>query len=152
MSSNLPQLTINGNHLVSLPIEDTKENYLNGFWRWVRFLANDDYTRGVEAIYWPENVVFTPVQLRERMAKFWGGPLPWFVVIPNDRLIGAVNDEAQFKPSTLNEAGWFMAQIPVTTEPLRSKADDVILQGVAVSFFVREFERRYVLDFEVFHA
>jgi len=145
-------MNINGDHLISLPIEDTRENYLRGFWQWVGLLADDDYTRGVEAIYWPKTVVFTPTQLKERVTKFWGGPAPWSPVIPNERLIGVVNDDAHFEPPNQNRTGWFMAQIPVTTEPLRSKADDVILQGVAVSFFVREFDRRYVLDFEIFHA
>src|SRR5262249_18273526 len=145
-------MNINGDHLISLPPENTKENYLSGFWRWVGYLADDDYTRAVEAIYWPKIVVFTPAQLKERVTTFWGGPTPWSVVIPNDRLIRAVNGDAQFEPPNRNGRGWFMAQIPVTTEPLRSKADDVILQGVAASFFVGEFERRYVLDFEIFHA
>lgn len=151
-ASNPSQLNINGSHLISLPIEDTKENYLNGFWQWVGLLAADDYTRGVEAIYWPQTVVFTPENLKERVTKFWGGPEPWSVVIPNDRLIGVVNNDAQFEPPVRDLTGWFMAQIPVTSEPLRSKADDIILQGVAVSFFVRKFEHRYVLDFEIFHA
>ena len=71
---------------------------------------------------------------------------PWL------RLIGVVNDDAQFEPPNRDGTGWFMAQVPVTTEPLRSKADDIILQGVAVSFFVRVFEQRYVLEFEMFHA
>lgn len=145
-------MNINGDHLISLPIEDTKENYLNGFWQWVRFLTDDDYTRGVEAIYWPKTVVFTPAKLKERVTKFWGGSAPWSVVIPNDRLIGVVNNDSQFEPPNQNRTGWFMAQIPVTTEPLRSKADDVILQGVAVSFFLREFAGQYVFEFEIFHV
>jgi hypothetical protein len=150
--SNPSQLDINRNHLISLPIEDTKENYLNGFWQWVGFLAQQDYIRGVEAVFWPKPVVSPPAQLKERVTKFWGGSKPWSVVVPNARLIRVVNDDARFEPPAPNGAGWFMAQIPVTTEPLRSKADDIILQGVAVSFFVREFERRYVLHFEIFHA
>jgi hypothetical protein len=145
-------MNINGDHLISLPIEDTKKNYLSGFWQWVGILADDDFTRGVESIYWPKTVGFTPADLKERVTRFWGGPTPWSVVIPNDRLIGVVNDDAQFEPPNGNRKGWFMAQIPVSNEPLKSKADDVILQGVAVSFFVREFEQRYVLDFEIFHA
>jgi hypothetical protein len=50
------------------------------------------------------------------------------------------------------ESKALMAQISVTIELSRSKADDIILQGVAVSFFARKFGRRYVLDFEIFHA
>lgn len=116
------------------------------------FLANDDYARAIEAVYWPKKAVFTSPQLKERVTKFWGGPKPWTVVIPNDRLVRVVNDDAQFEPPAQNRTGWLLAQIPVTTEPSRSKADDIILQGVGVSFFIREFEGRYVLEFEIFHA
>ena len=73
------------------------------------------------------------------------------MVIPNARLVKVVEDQADFDPSSGSQPGWLMAQIPVTTEPDRIKEDDISLQGVAVSFIVREFEGSKVFDFEIFH-
>ena len=142
---------INGDRLIRLPLEDTKANYLRGFWEWVHFLAEDDYTRALQSLYWP-NKAFTPKQLKNRITRFWGGAKPWSVVVPNQRLIQVIEAEAQFSPRNETQDGWFLAQIPVTTEPSRPKDDDIPLQGVAVSFSVREREASYVLALEIFHA
>ena len=146
-----PNLKINSSNLIRLPLEDSKENYLKGFWDWVSLMADDDYSRAVEALYWRRKPIFTPKKLKERITSFWGGGKPWSVVIPNARLVKVVEDQADFDPSSGSQPGWLMAQIPVTTEPDRIKEDDISLQGVAVSFIVREFEGSKVFDFEIFH-
>jgi hypothetical protein len=45
-----------------------------------------------------------------------------------------------------------MAQIPLTTQRGDPKNDEIPLMGLAASFFVREHEGCYVLEFEIFHA
>ena len=47
--------------------------------------------------------------------------------------------------------GWFLAQVPVTTEPADPKDDKISLMGVANSFFVRQFGEYYVLEHEIIH-
>jgi hypothetical protein len=74
------------------------------------------------------------------------------VVVPNDRLIGVVNDGAEYQPPNREGWGWLMAQVPLTTEPADPKNDAIPLMGLATSFFVRELAGRYVLEFEIFHA
>lgn len=114
-------------------------------------MAADDYEGALEALHWPKGTAFTPVKLKERVTTFYGGDAPWSVVVPNDRLVGVINDMAEFQPRNREGWGWFMAQIPVTTEPADPKNDEIPLMGVAASFFVRELAGRYVLEFEIFH-
>lgn len=71
--------------------------------------------------------------------------------MPNDRLIRAIDDTAEFQPQNRDGRGWFMAQVPVTTEPDDPKNDEIPLMGLASSFFVRELEGLYALEFEIFH-
>ena len=145
----MSSLKLNGDRLIRIPRIDTKANYLDGFWKWVELLAAGDYSGALEALYWPEPTSWTPEQLKERITTFWGGDAPWFVVVPTDRLIGVINDDAKF-PS--HGWGWFMAQVPVTTEPSDPKNDKIPLMGVATSFFVRQHGDSYVLEHEIFHA
>jgi hypothetical protein len=142
----MESLNLNGDRLIKLPIQDSKANYLAGFWQWVELLATDDYQGAIEALYWQKGASFTPDKLKERVTNFFGGDAPWSVVIPNDRLVGVINDAAVYQP------GWFMAQVPLTTEPGDPKNDEILLMGLASSFFVKEVGGQYVLDFEIFHA
>ena len=144
-------MNLNGDALIRLPLVDSKVNYLDGFWLWVGLLANNDYPGALEALHWPKGTSWTPEALRNRITTFFGGDAPWFVVVPNDRLIGVINDAAKFEPRNEDGWGWFMAQIPVTTEPADPKNDKIPLMGLATSFFVREYNRHYVLEFEIFH-
>ena len=73
------------------------------------------------------------------------------MVVPNDRLVGVINAAAEFQPRNPEGRGWFMAQMPVTTEPSDPKNDKIPLMGLASSFFVRERDECYVLEFEIFH-
>ena len=145
-------LNLNGDRLIRLPLVDTKANYLDGFWRWVELLAADDYRVALEALYWPNGTSWTPEILKKRITTFFGGDAPWSVVVPNDRLVGVVNDGATFEPRNTQGWGWLMAQVPVTTKPDDPKDDEIPLMGLATSFFVRERNGRYVLEFEIFHA
>jgi len=132
--------------LIRLPLEDTKATYLIGFWRWVELLAANDYQGAIDALYWREPSSWTPEVLKERITRFWGGDAPWTVVVPNDRLIGVINDDAKF------ELGWFMAQVPVTTEPANPKNDEIPLMGIASSFFVRQQGNSNVMEHKIFHV
>jgi hypothetical protein len=138
--------------LVRLPVEDSKANYLAGFWRRVDLLAADDYRGALEALYWPKGTSFTPHKLKERVTTFFGGDEPWSVVVPNDRLIGVINDAAEFQPQNRVGWAWFMAQVPLTTEPADPKNDGIPLMGLATSFVVREVGGKYVLELEIFHV
>jgi hypothetical protein len=142
---------LDGDRLIRLPTEDSKANYLAGFWHWIEFLASDDYQGAIEALYWPKGTSFTPKTLKERVTTFYGGDAPWSVVVPNNRLIAVINDAAQFQARGGDGFGWFMAQIPLTTEPADPKNDKIPLMGLASSFFVRERNGAYVLEFEIFH-
>ncbi len=144
-------MELNGEHLILLPIEDSKSNYLDGFWRWVQFLANDDYRRAIESLYWSRAPSWTPETLKNRVTTFFGGDDPWSVVIPNQRLVGVVNDAAEFEPRNTQGWGWLRAQIPLTTEPDDPKNDEILLMGLATSFFIREHRGHYVMEFEIFH-
>ena len=139
-------MELNSERLILLPLVDSKSNYLDGFWRWVELLANDDYHRALEGLHWPCGTSWTPESLKNRITTFFGGDAPWSVVVPNERLIGVIDDDAQY------ERGWFMAQIPLTTEPADPKNDAIPLMGLASSFFVRQIEEHYVLEFEIFHV
>ena len=144
-------LNLNGDRLIRLPLVDSKANYLDGFWRWVELLAADDYKGALEALLWPNGTSWTPEALKKRVTTFFGGDAPWSAVVPNDRLVGVINDAAEFQPRNREGWGWFMAQVPVTTEPADPKNDKIPLMGLASSFFVRERDEQYVLEFEIFH-
>jgi hypothetical protein len=144
-------LNLNGDRLIRLPLVDSKANYLHGFWRWVELLAADDYKGALEALLWPKGTSWTPEALKNRVTTFFGGDAAWSVEVPNDRLVGVINDAAQFQPRNREGWGWFMAQVPVTTEPADPKNDKIPLMGLAISFFVRERDEQYVLEFEIFH-
>ena len=65
--------------------------------------------------------------------------------------MGVVNDTAEFEPQNAEGWGWFLAQVPVTTEPADPKNDKIPLRGVASSFFVRQLGEYYVMEHEIFH-
>jgi hypothetical protein len=92
-----------------------------------------------------------PGALKKRVTTFFGGGAPWSVVVPNDRLVRVINDAAEFQPRNREGWGWFMAQVPVTTEAADPKNDKIPLMGLTSSFFVRERNEKYVLEFESFH-
>ncbi|WP_165251945.1 hypothetical protein [Paludisphaera soli] len=109
--------------LILLPSADTKLDYLAGFWRWVELLAADDYAGAIVSLHWPRETRWTPEGLKKQITTFFGGDRPWSVVVPNERLIGVLNDLAQFEPLDREGVGWFMAHIPLTTEPSNPKDD-----------------------------
>ncbi|MCA8988703.1 MAG: hypothetical protein KDA78_13725 [Planctomycetaceae bacterium] len=132
---------------------DTKENYLEAFWRWIELLELDDYSAALDALFWDKPSGWTASQLKEQITTFFGGEDPWTVVIPNDRLINVINGSCEFQPPrTDDRRGWFMAQIPLTTKPGDPKDDEIPLMGLASSFFVREIDGQYVLEHEIFHV
>ena len=145
-------MNLNAEYLIRLPMEDSITNFLNGFWRWVQILADDDYQRGLECLYWARETSWTSETLKERVTTFFGGDNPWSVVIPNERLINVINDATEFEPRNQEEWAWFMSQIPLTTEPEDPNSDEIPLMGLAVSFYVREYDGSYVLEHEIFHA
>ena len=115
-------------------------------------MEQDDYDGAIKALYWDKPTGWTAEKLKERVTTFFCGPDPWHVVIPNDRLIGVINDGADcsFEP-VHGGRRWFMAQIPLTTEPDDPKNDEIPLVGLASSFFVRELDGQYVMEHEIFH-
>ena len=145
-------LNLNGNRLIRLPVEDSKSNYLAGFWQWVELLGAEDYQGALEALHWPKGTTFTPQTLKERVTTFFSGNAPWSVVIPNDRLIGVITDAAECQLRHGEGWGWLMAQVPLTTEPADPLSNEIPLMGLATSFFVRELGGKYVLEFEIFHV
>ena len=158
-------MDLNGDHLILLPTEDSKSNYLEGFWRWVEILANNDYQLALESLYWPGGCSWTPESLKHLVTTFFGGDAPWSVVIPNERLIHVINDAAESEPRNPKDRvwihrgkkrvcdwGWLRAQIPLTTEPHDPKNDEILLMGLASSFLVHPYNDRYVLEHEIFHV
>jgi len=140
-----------GQNLIRLPIVDSRENYLEGFWQWVQRLSQGDYQGAFEGICWPQNSSWTAESLNERVTTFFGGPDPWTVIIPNERLIKVINEATLFRDRNETNPGWLLAQIPLTTDPQESKRDDIFLMGLAASFFFRQIENHYVMEFEIFH-
>ena len=138
--------------LIRLPSIDSKAVYLNAFWRWVERLAIDDYQGAIDGLHWPKGTAWTPESLRDHLTTFFGGAEPWRVVVPNIRLVTQINDQATYAPRNKDGWGWFMAQIPLTTEPANPRDDGILLMGLATSFFVRRLDSHYVLEFEIFHA
>lgn len=144
-------LQINSSNLIRLPCKNSNQTFLDGFWQWVEILASGDYKKAVESLYW-EREPWSPNDLEHRITTYFSteDKKTFVPVIPNDRLIKAVNDTAEIE---WNEGGgWGLAQIPVTNKPENSKDDDVLLMGLAVSFFVQKFADNYVLKLEIFHA
>lgn len=153
--------------LIRIPLIDTRESYLSGFWRFVELLADDRYDAALASLVWPFGRVGDPKSFRQAIEGFWGGDAPWSVIVPNERLIGVISEGAEVvlapdsravaaccsDPShaTLG-AGWMLAQIPVTNEPHKAKDDDVVLMGVAASFVLHRRDDAYVMQFEIFHA
>lgn len=142
-------MNINENNLILLPQENTKQNFLNGFWQWVEILAANDYAKAVNALYWDKKP-WEPDSLRNKITTFFSKTKPYVPVIPNQRLINVVNENAEIDWN--QDVGWGMAQIPVTNEPENSKQDDVPLMGLAVSFFLRKYLDNYVMEIEIFHG
>jgi hypothetical protein len=149
--------------LIRLPRIDARENYLAGFWRLVELLATNRYDAAVAGLVWPGGRPIDPDGFRQAIEGFHGGDAPWSVIIPNERLIGAINDDAEVELPHADGAccsdsrvhvheGWMCCQIPVTNEPDRAKADDVVLMGVAASFRLVPKDDGYVMCFEMFHA
>ena len=136
--------------LIRLPCEKTTENFLRGFWLWVERLALGDYQGAIDALYWKEKVLWTPDSLRHRITTFFGDTHPLTPIIPNERLIEVVNEGAETDWS--GNDGWGLAQIPLTNTPENPKGDEIMLMGLAASFFVRRHDESYVLEFEIFHA
>lgn len=132
--------------MIRFPIEDSKTNYLAAFWQWIALLEADDYDGAVKALYWDMPTTWTGAALKDRITTFFGGGDSWSVVIPNERLVGVVDKAASYRP------GWFMAQIPLTTNPANPKDDRIPLMGLASSFFVRKDGGQYVMEHEIFHA
>jgi hypothetical protein len=126
-------------------------SYLDAFWSWVSLLADGDYGSAVDALYW-DRPKPDPEAFRESVETFFGGPDPWTVVIPNQRLIDEINSAAEIDVPSTGRPGWFMATIPLTTRPQDPKDDAIPLMGLAVSFFVRDVGRAHVMEFEIFHA
>lgn len=72
-------------------------------------------------------------------------------MVPNERLVGVINAAAEFEPRNQEGWGWFLAEVPVTTEPADPKNDEIPHMGVASSFFVRQLGEHYVLEHEISH-
>jgi hypothetical protein len=137
---------------ILLPPVHSKENYLSGFWLWVECLAQHDYQRAIESLDWPDGHPWRSEDLKKQITTFFGGPAPWTVIIPNDRLVAIVNEAAEFQPPGSHAYGWFLAHVPVTNSNLDPKDDAIPLQGLATSFFVRSFGEQYAMSIEIFHA
>jgi len=138
--------------LIRLPMEDSRANYLAAFWRWVEILSTGDYQGAIDALHWHAEPWHTGESLKENITTFFPGEKQWSVVIPNERLVRAIEAEAEVELKGAGKWGWFLAQIPLTTEPDKAKDDDVPLMGLAVSFYLREQEGSLVMEMEVFHA
>jgi hypothetical protein len=153
--------------LIRIPLVDHRETYLSGFWRFVELLAEDRYEAALDGLVWPAGRVGDPKSFRQAIEGFFGGDEPWSVIVPNERLVGVINEGAEvvLAPESRRVAaccsdpthaslgaGWMLAQIPVTNEPHKAKDDDVVLMGVAASFILHRRDDAYVLQFEIFHA
>lgn len=115
-------------------------------------MARFDYKTAIESLYWPSGNVWEPAALEKKITTFFGGTKPWRVIVPNDRLIAEINALAEFAPAGSAANGWFLAHIPVTNSELDSKDDSIPLEGLATSFFVRNYGTQYAMSIEIFHA
>lgn len=138
MSDSKPSLRrTREDRLITFAQVNTKVHYLQAFWRWVTLLAEDDYQGAIEALYWSNGTSWTAEMFKNRVVTFFGGDDAWSVIVPNDRLVGVIDESADFRARGNDEFGWFMAQIPLTTRPADPKDDEIPLMGLATSFFVR---------------
>jgi hypothetical protein len=128
-------VSVRSERLILLPPVDSKENYLNGFWKWVEFLATDNYQGALDGLHWPRGTTLTAEALKHRVTTFFGGAVSWSVVVPNERLIGVINDAAEYQAQNQDGWGWLLAQVPLTTAPADPKDDEIPLMGLASSFF-----------------
>ena len=127
---------------LSAPDRRHELDYLAGFWRWVELLAADDYMGRSRRCIGLGGTSWTPEELKERVTTFFGGDAPWSVVVPNERLVGVINDASEFEPRNREGVGWFMAQVPLTTAPEDPEDDEIPLMGLAASFLLRRTPRR----------
>jgi len=146
-----PKVMLSREKLIRIPIDNSKQNYLSGFWLWVKLLEDKEYQKALEALYWEEGTNWTAEALENRITTFFGGNKKWHVVVPNDRLVNEINEAAEVEPAMPEGGGWFLATIPLTTEPNNPKDDEIPLMGLAVSFFVKEYNNSYILVLEIFH-
>jgi hypothetical protein len=142
------RLEINGAHLIRMRRENSTRAFTDGFWQWVQILQTGHYERAIEALYWQKKPP-KPALFKKSIITFFGETTPLFPVIPNERLIGVINDAVEIE--WRDDGGWAMAMIPLTSDVARAKEDDVHLMGLATSFFLRKFNGRYVLEHEIFH-
>jgi len=136
----------------TLPKLDTREAYLRGFWGWVEIMAAGDYELAARSLDYGGRGGFTGETLKRRVEYFFGDEHHLTVAVPNERLVGVINDAAEVQMPDGGRRGWIMAQIPLTNEPERAKEDDVMLMGAAISLFVVEKGDAYGFEFEIFHA
>ena len=150
-------MTTRSSNLILLPPVSSKENFLAGFWTWVERLSTRDYRLAFESLYWPRRHWFTrnswtPAVLEKQITTFFGGPDPWFAIVPNERIVGVVAAEADFRGPSGSDKGWLLAQVPLTTSGLDPKDDAIPLAGLGTSFFVHAHGEHFVLSLEIFHA
>jgi len=85
----------------------TASAYLDAFWQWVTLMADGDYDAAIDALYWdgdkPE-----PSAIRHSIEHFFGGPDPWSVVVPNERLVDEINRSAEIQLPTEDQPGSFI--------------------------------------------
>src|SRR5262249_50566682 len=87
-------LIINGLNLIRLPLQNEDATFLIGFWQWVELLSRGDYQRAIEALFWTD-APWTPDQLETRITTFFSKTERFIPVIPNQRLIGVINEHAE---------------------------------------------------------
>ena len=129
----------------------TASAYLDAFWQWVTFMADGDYDAALDALYW-EDIQYKPdpSRFRHSIEHFFGGPDPWSVVVPNERLIDEINRRAEIHLPTGDEPGVFVTHIPVTTRPEDPKDDKIPLMGHGVEMLVRDVGGLNLLAFGIF--
>ena len=129
----------------------TASAYLDAYWQWVTLMADGDYDAAIDALYWGRDKP-EPSGIRHSIEHFFGGPDPWSVVVPNERLIDEINRRAEVHLATDNKRGMFIAHIPVTTRPEDPKDDKIPLMGLGVEMFVRDVGGANLLEFGIFMA
>jgi hypothetical protein len=131
----------------------TAPGYLNAFWQWVTLMADGDYDAALNALYWGDTQYKPdPSRFRHSIEHFFGGPDPWSVVVPNERLIDEINRRAEIRLGTEGEPGAFITHIPVTTRPEDPKDDKIPLMGHGVEMIVRDVGGAILLEFGIFMA
>ena len=132
----------------------TAPAYLDAFWRWVTLMAQGDYDAAADGLFLWEGMgrEFDPSDLREHVEQFFGGPDPWSVVVPNERLVDKINGLAEIELARGEEPGYLVTLIPVTTQPEDPKDDEIPLAGVGVQMVVRDVGGASVLGFGIWMA